>query len=102
MTEPEEDETDTQKAIRLNVLSLMQNNLDDAHLALAAKATAPEELYLLLRGQHRPNTTASRFDAKISFFGLRHEAHASIVAYAKHLESEAIEINRLAPSDYRR
>ena len=97
--DPEEEETATQKAIRINVLSLMQNNLDDTHLALGAKAQAPERLFTLLRGQHRPNTSASRFDAKISFFALRHEGFSNVVAYAKHLESEAIEINRMAPPD---
>ena len=82
LEEPEEEETDTQKAIRLNVLSLIQNNLDDAHLALAGKAEAPDRLFTLLRGQHRPNTSASRFDGKIAFFELKHHAFTNVVAYA--------------------
>ena len=81
------------------MLTLIQLNLDDAHLLLASKATSSDKLYTLLRGQARPTNRVSRHGAKLAYLALRHEAFPSIMAFAKHLENEAVELNKLSEPD---
>ena len=99
LEEPAEEEKDKHAVIRNYVLTLIQLNLDDAHLMLASKATSPDRLYTLLRGQARPTNKISRHGAKLAYLGLRHEAFPNVVAFSKHLENEAVEINKLSPPD---
>ena len=51
LEEPVEEEKDKHTVIRNYVLTLLQLNLDDAHLLLSSKATSSERLYTLLQGQ---------------------------------------------------
>ena len=98
--EPEDEEEEKAQAIRQYVLSLIQLNLDETHLQMSSKATSPERLYTLLRGQARPTNAVSRHNAKLNYLSLRHEADPSIVAFAKRLENEALELNQLTDPDH--